>query len=306
MASCASIVGIDLGNKGMKTSEGIIIESKISTGEQMLKDSVRIRFDGEETEYILGEGEFQTNTNKMEKEGMIVSLYGAIAESTTADYVKVVLGLPISHYKQFKEPLKLKVLENNYKKLEHNGAQRRIYITDIEIVPEGAVAFKSLNQQLLTQIGNQDLVIIDVGGRTTDICLYRVVNGKRQIVKYKTVMVGTLNIYDEISQAVNAHYGLDKTLEDGEQILREGLYLLGEKQDLSFIKSTLKAQTDKIFKELNMNFPITTSQALLIGGGSLTLQGLFKKNLPHVLMANDPIFGNAIGMKKVGEALWLR
>ena len=298
------ILGIDLGSKFIKTSTGQKIDNKISTREPMLEDSIRMTFEGEN--YVIGEGEFQTATNKVEREGLLLTLFTAIAMSSKDQKNKVVLGLPIQYYKPYKDMLKKKIMENNFREVTYNGAKRHIIITDVEVAPEGAVGFKSLNNKILTEIGEMDLVIIDVGGRTTDICLYRVINGRRQIVKYKSVTVGILNIYDEIAQAVNSAYALDKSLEDGEQILTEGLLLYGKKQDLTFIKPILKAQTDKIFKELNMNFPVTTAHCLLLGGGSLTLEGLFRKNLPHVIVANEPIFGNAIGMKKVGEDLWGR
>ncbi|NFN94552.1 hypothetical protein FDB28_10730 [Clostridium botulinum] len=72
-------------------------------------------------------------------------------------------------------------------------------------------------------MGNKQLIIIDIGGRTTDI----IVLENKVIVDVKTIPIGMLNIYQEIVDIVNTKFTESLVLEDGETILKDGLFLKG-------------------------------------------------------------------------------
>ena len=126
------------------------------------------------------------------------------------------------------------------------------------------------------KIGKKQLVIVDIGGRTTDVCLFK----DKQIKSYKTIGIGMLNVYNDIVTTVNELYTQNFNLEDGEEILTDGLFLDGEDKNVDFIK------------------PILT------GGGATVFKKAFSNRLKNLIVSSDNLFDNVKGFKKVGEQLW--
>jgi plasmid segregation protein ParM len=297
------ILGADVGSKQTKTNIGVIFDSRVSTKELLYNSNHKIVIDNQT--FYIGQGEYETESNKVDRNDFLVYLFAAIGLSSVESMNQVVVGLPIEHYKSQKQKLINLINENRIQDVSIDGGpKRQIIITDVEVAPEGVSAYHTLNNEIKTKIGKQDLVIVDIGGRTTDICEYKLENGKRRISDYKSVMVGMLNIYDDFVKAINAKYALDFNLEDGEFILKNGLFIKGERQDVSFTREILVEHVKKIFQTLYMRFKVDNKQPLLVGGGGVILNGLFRKKLPHIILANEPVFGNAIGFSKVGESLW--
>ena len=292
------IIGIDLGNYAVKTSTGVhflskFIESNGFYGNEIIYDGKAI---------VVGEGEFQTDYKKSMKENTLPLLYSALALSSKDEQCfQVVLGLPIQQYKNNKSELIKLVEENRAKTVEVNGKKRDIFITDITIAPEGASAYYNLPKELKRKIGKKQLVVVDIGGRTTDVCLFK----DKKIKQYTTIPGGMLNIYGNIVSTINEIYSQNFDLEDGEEVLRDGLFLDGEYKDISFVKSILKKQFDSIFKELQLNFNVDKGYLLLTGGGATTFKKPFNKRLNNVIVSEDNIFDKVKGFKRVGEQLWL-
>lgn len=292
------IIGIDLGNYAVKTSTGVhflskFIESNGFYGNEIIYDGKAI---------VVGEGEFQTDYKKSMKENTLPLLYSALALSSKDEQCfQVVLGLPIQQYKNNKSELIKLVEENRAKTVEVNGKKREVFITDITIAPEGASAYYNLPKELKRKIGKKQLVVVDIGGRTTDVCLFK----DKKIKQYTTIPGGMLNIYGNIVSTINEIYSQNFDLEDGEEVLRDGLFLDGEYKDISFVKSILKKQFDSIFKELQLNFNVDKGYLLLTGGGATTFKKPFNKRLNNVIVSEDNIFDNVKGFKRVGEQLWL-
>lgn len=293
------ILGVDLGNFSVKTSEKFSFISKMKEGVSFTE---RNNFILEGVNYSIGEGEFSTDWNKSRKENLIPMLFYSIAKCSKDSINKVVIGLPIQQYKKEKESLKRLIEGNRLKEITMDGERRNILIEDIEIAPEGAAAYYNLSLDMKNIISNRQLMIIDVGGRTTDICLFK----NRYIADVKTVPIGMLNIYQEIVDHINTEYVESFILEDGEQILKEGLLINGEYKDINFIKPILIKNFNSIWKEVQLKFNTSAGYILLTGGGSEVLKKAFKNRLGNNLLISDnPLFDNAIGFKKVGEALWL-
>jgi len=293
------IIGVDLGNFSVKTSEKERFISKISEGENFTGENTFILDNGK---YTVGEGEFITDWNKSRKENTIQMLYYALGKSTTDDFNQVVLGLPIQQYKKEKDTLKRLIMDNRSKEITIDNETRNIFITDIEVAPEGAAAYYNLDLETKKLIGRKQLLIIDIGGRTTNVCLFK----EKKIKEVITIAVGMLNIYQDIVNYVNTEYIESFKLEDGEVILNEGLFLNGKQQDRSFIKPILQRHFNSIWKEIQLKFNTALGYVLLTGGGSLILGKAFKNRLEdNLIISKNPIYDNALGFKKVGEALWL-
>ena len=286
------ILGVDLGNYGVKTSEKIHFLSKFS--EISFTEENKIVFNGKTL--FLGNGEFSTDWDKTRKENTLPLLFSAIYKSTQDNVNQVVVGLPIQQYKSNKQELK-ELIENNRCARVNN---RQLIIEDIEIAPEGASAYYNIEPEKKRDIGNKQLVMIDIGGRTTDVSMF--IN--RKITDVKTISVGMLNVYQDIIDSINTKYTQNFTLEDGDVIINDGLFLYGENKDISFIKPILQNYFNSIYKDLQLKFNLSKGYVFLTGGGSHIFKTAFKNRLNNLIISNTPLWDNAIGFKRVGEQLW--
>lgn len=287
------ILGVDLGNYAVKTSERVHFLSKISGMDNFTEDN---KFIYNNKKYYIGEGEFSTDWNKSRKENTLPLLFSAIYKSTEDSLNQVVIGAPIQQYKGCKDELK-ELIENNRCGIIND---KQIIITDIEVAPEGASAYYNIDVDIRKEIGNKQLIITDVGGRTTDISLF--INKK--ITDVKTIPVGMLNIFQDIIDYINTTYTENFVLEDGETVLKEGLFLNGENKDISFITPILQRYFSSIYKDLQLKFNVNKGYMYLTGGGSQYLKLGFKNRMNNLIISSDSIYDNVIGFKKVGEQLW--
>ena len=287
------LLGVDLGNFSVKTSEKVTFLSKISEVDNFTGDN-KIIFNGKTL--FVGEGEFNTDWNKSRKENTLPLLFTAIYKSTTDNVNQVVMGLPINMYKKTKDDLMELIRNNRCARVN----DRELIVEYVAIAPEGASAYYNLSDEQLREIGNKQLIIVDLCGRTTDICLFK----NNKIIDIKTIPVGMLNVYEKIIDFVNTTYTENFNLEDAQDIINNGLFLNGEVKDNSFIVPILKNCFNSIYKELQLKFNVNKGYVYLTGGGSEMLQYAFKNRLNNVIISNDCIFDNAMGFRKIGETLW--
>lgn len=286
--------GIDVGNYSLKEFPGTNIKSLVTKEENILGSKLALECEGKT--YYIGEGRFETELNKSNKDNFLPLLLTGISLNTSKEDVfqQIVCGLPINQYKGNKEALIDLVLSNRGREIKLNGEVKKIIITDFEVYPEAVGAYYSLNT-------NDDVIIVDVGGRTTDIAY--IMNGKIKVSS--TVAAGTLNIYKDISDKLNSEYSLDLDIAMAERILDRGyLKVDGYNTELSFITEILKKNFIKINEDLSMKFPARTEKIILVGGGYKLFERAFKNRYQNCYVADNPIYANAIGFQKVGEMLW--
>lgn len=178
--------------------------------------------------------------------------------------------------------------------------KRDITIRSVQVFPEGVTGYLYYAKDIVDQIAGRDVVLVDIGGKTTDIAL---VQGNKATDPY-SVNVGTINIYDAIKKSLE----MDERFLGKVEIKREkiqdyidkGFYLNGEKQD---IKKNIDASVGlfkQIYNELKLNYPISTSAVVVMGGGAKLLGEAFKKNIPGIIVMSDVdkhVFANAKGYK---------
>lgn len=294
-------IGVDIGSCNLKTNTGVIIPSKITKGAHMFNGEFEVEFNDEL--YTIGEGDYDTTLDKTKKEYFLPILCLGLALSTKEDFVRLVVGLPLNQYKNNKDDLLNIINDNKILEFKLNGNNRIIYITEAEVFPEGIAAYYSLSVEERNLMKDRDIIIVDIGGRTTDIALLKA-GEKRAISKTTSLECGMINIYHDVISDINARYTLGLELEDAERIIKNGLEVDGEKQDLTFIKDITKNSIDKVFKELNINYPTRISPILVTGGGGKAFFRAIKKRYPTAKLVENNILSNAIGYKRVGEKLW--
>lgn len=284
------ILGVDLGNWNIKTSEWNVFPSRYTTIENLLGATGDV-LEYEGTKYYIREGKLENNYDKANKETNIILFLYALALQKER-YFKVVVGLPALTYKTSRDTFKEKLLENKVYKLKINGIEKTIIIEDLIVFPEGAGAYYSLSQR------TKNAVIVDIGGGTTNIVSFK--NGK--LDKCTTLGKGMIELYNNVREYLNSTYTLKLELEDIEVIMREGLRVDGNEISFAFIKPIIDSFVKDLMNELR-NYPIRTSKVLLTGGGSKLLKGPLSK-IPGLEVIDDYLFSNAKGFKKVGEAKW--
>lgn len=302
------IIGVDFGNYNTKTSENIIFQSKVSKDDNLINnrredDENLMKIDGRKI--LVGEGEFETETNKLDKDMFKACILKALALSTSDDILKVVIGLPSSQFNsRNRDRLKNELLIDKIYSFELAGKKRTLIIEDLEFFPECAGAYHSISKEQRNQIQGRDLVLVNLGGGNTNIGYFKVDTKGRKLVKSSTIMSGVLHLYADIINAVNGNFSLNKPLEDAERILlKNELFIYGEKQDLSFLKDIIEIHLDKIFKELNL-YPIKDSAVMFTGGAIKLYKKVLMKRIPNCLFQTNYLLGNAQGFKKAGEYKW--
>lgn len=288
------IIGVDLGNYAVKTSTKVNFLSKITQEENFLNED-KVTING--TDYYIGKGEFSTDWVKSKKKNTLLMLYAALYKSNCDTINQVVVGLPIQQYKNDRERLKELILSNRSTIVNN----KHIMISDVEVAPEGASAIYNLSEDMKKEISKQQLIIIDIGGRTTDVTMFK----NNKIQDFKTVPVGALNIYQDIVNYINTKYNQNFLLEDGETVIQDGLFLDGEYKDIKFITQILKRHFESIYKELQLKFNLSKGYIFLTGGESYVFETAFKNRLNNVILSKNAVYDNAMGFKNIGEELWL-
>jgi plasmid segregation protein ParM len=286
--------GIDVGNYSLKEFPNTNIKSLVTSEENLLGSKLCLEYDSKK--YYIGEGTFETELNKRSKDNFLPLLLTALAINSNKDNVfhQVVCGLPINQFKANREALEDLVLSKRIREVKLNTDLKKIIITDFKVYPEGVGAYYSLST-------SDDVIIVDIGGRTTDIA-YIV---DKKLKNSSTIAAGTLNIYKDIADKLNAAHGLDLDIPMIDRIMDRGyLEIDGLKTDLSFITDILKKSFTKINDDLSMKFPARAEKIVLVGGGTKLFEKAFKKRYQNSYVADNPIYANAIGFKRVGEMLW--
>ena len=285
------LLGVDLGNWNVKTSEGDIFPSRYTVIENILGATGDV-LEYEGIKYYIKEGKLENNYDKANKEtNIILFLYSLAIQKNS--YFKVVVGLPVLAYKNSKETFRDKLMENKIYKLILNGKEKTIVIEDIIVFPEGAGAYFNINNRA------KNAVIIDIGGGTTNIVSFK--NGK--LDKCTTIAKGMIELYNRIRDYLNSKYTLKLELEDIENLLKEGLKVDGKEVSWSFIKSITDNFISDLMNELR-NFEIRTSTVYLTGGGTKLLKAPLKNKIPGLVLVEDYLYANAKGFRNVGVAKW--
>lgn len=278
------ILAVDLGNYNIKTSEGIVFESRFQEVEKEDFDTELVELNNKF--YRMESGSFENEFNKAKKNYLPNLLY-AISKSVDKDSEKLdlVLGVPASNMGISKE-LK-NDLENKTFKFNLFGIEKEFKINKVATVAEGLSSFYTLKKEERLK----DVLILDIGGRTINVCTF---SKGRNIVKF-TQPKGMLDLY----LMVQERYNKDGNNADIEEIIRliENSTINCAEEKQQFIKE----QINKIKLKIS-NF--STYKIWVTGGGSLELQEALRDNVGEINYIPDSLFSNVKGNKNIAEAKW--
>ena len=248
--------GVDLGSYFVKNSNSVKFESRVEDvvdDVAMFLNAGVIEINGRK--FLLEDGYFDIINSKLDKSEVhiLANLYNSLALSVpNFSTVNLAVGLPINQFHS-KDKLKQLILENKDVQFKKDGKKYNYTIEDVTVLPEGMGVFYSLDIALLKEVCNKNILIVDIGGKTTDICLLEAFNGARRIKDKSTCKVGTLDIYrDAIKKMNREDMSLNISTEDIHSIVVNGQYTGGI--DMSFMNSIYKQYTQLIFNDIRTTY----------------------------------------------------
>jgi hypothetical protein len=209
-------------------------------------------------------------------------------------------------YSSQKEDLP-KFLRGNYT-IEWKEEEYEIRINDVKVYPETFLMYPANNVN--NKYKNKKLIIVDIGGNTTNIC--KIESGKFNENDCITKKYGMYHIDQDIAQHLDSTYvdfnlSCDET--DVEYFRKEGLYL-GTDTTVNYMDVEEENIKD-IYRNLLDNIPIwcqekgwnITGYEVLIGGGGGKLMYDIIKNeyFPRAELCKDPIFDNYEGLEMIAK-----
>lgn len=298
-----SVIGIDLGNANVKTSKGVIFESKIKSGiTKMNEKDIKVIYDG--VEYTVGsyDGALNISKRKYFKNAYKINLLTAIAKSYKANNIttNVVVGVPVESFndKKLTEEIKSHIEDFGLQKITVNDVENSINIENVEIYCESAIVFSDRER-----FKNKKTLVIDFGGGTIDISFWDGLN----LTKSRTYKEGMITLYENIIKQVNNKYAT--TLNSNiaiDMIGKKTFKIDQEDKNISFINPIVETYVDGLTSYINQYFDVESADSIqLIGGGAIQLEDTIKKEYEKAELYPNAEFANANNYEKVGELIWI-
>ena len=280
----SKIIAVDLGNYNIKTSEGVIFQSRFKEVNDEFSNNGCFEFEGKL--YEMEVGSFDNTYNKAEKNylpNLMYAFYKSI--ETAAEQVNLVLGVPASNLgikDNFKDELEGKTFEFGV-----DEDKKIVTIDKVATVAEGLSSFYTLRKEQRAK----DTIIIDIGGRTVNVCVF--INNK--CVDKFTIPFGMINLYDHIAENYNSK-GNNATTEEVIRLIKNR-DLRGDKEKEEFVLNMLNSIKLRVNKIETYNIYVT-------GGGSLELDTQLRDNIKDYESIPNPLFSNVYGNKAIAELKW--
>lgn len=298
-----SIIGIDLGNANVKTSNGIIFESKVKSGiTKMNENDIKVIYDG--VEYTIGsyDGALNISKRKYFKNAYKIKLLTAIAKSFNSNNIatNIVVGVPVEVFndKKLIEEIKNHIEGLGLQKIVLNDIEKIINIEHVEVFCESAIVFSNREK-----FKNKKTLVIDFGGGTIDISFWDGLN----LTKARTYKEGMITLYENIIKQVNNKYAttLNSNIAIG-MIGKQNFKINQEDKDIKFINSIVETYIDGLTSYINQYFDVESADSIqLIGGGAIQLEKIIKDEYKKAELYQNAEFANANNYEKVGELIWI-
>lgn len=278
-------LAVDLGNFNIKTSEDVCFVSTY-TSEKQINPSMEqmIGFNG--IEYCMEKGTFDKEYNKAAKDYLPNLLY-AIVRSTDEEEINLVLGLPITQLAKSEE-LK-KDLEGKTFEFEYNEDPKKVTINKLAIVAEGLSSFYALSERERAQ----DLTIIDIGGKTTNI----VTMVDKKVHDKDTLTYGILSLYKDICDVVNNDGG--RLEEEKVNIKLKWKELDKYEEQINYLKVKFIDRIKNDLKDIEV-----APKIIFAGGGSDFIGELLTEHFSNSKLIEDPVFSNVKGNLNLANKQW--
>lgn len=296
------IVAIDHGYSAVKAYSGnkaVSFQSRIEETNESINTNQTYRVTYNDKTYLVGAGaslnyiEYDKTANEINKIYTLV----ALSKFMDGNYesFKLVTGYPLNLYSANKHIFS-KYLKFFDIPFEIDGVRKKITIDDCIVFPQGAGAL------FVNPLYYKDKVVavIDIGGLTINGVIFENLN--LQSSSMFTVNLGTIILYNKLRKALNSKFTTNIQEYEIPNILKNGLIINGEQQDITNIVDNIFKEHRKLIRAecRKYNWNIETLDILAVGGGSLVLDGYLQKVFPQCRIADDPVMANVTGFYNIG------
>lgn len=200
------IIGIDHGNKNIKTHSGTVFTSGLlSSAVPFSLAGDTIRYNG--TYYALTEERIPYMRDKTTTEQFfILTLFAIAYELSKVCYVPgsavsidLAVGLPPGHFGKQYRSFEQYFIRNRYIEFEFNGKQYSIYIQSTVAYPQGYAAIIPDYAKIREY---PRAVILDIGGFSLDYLQLK--DGKPDMAVCDSLELGLIRFYNDIRSSINS------------------------------------------------------------------------------------------------------
>ena len=297
-----SVIGIDLGNANVKTSKGVVFESKLKPGiTKMNEKDIKVIYDG--IEYTVGsyDGALNISKRKYFKNAYKVNLLTAIAKSVKANNITtdIVVGVPVDLFndKKLTEEIKSHIESFGTQKITINDIEKTINIENVAVFCESAIVFSDREK-----FKNKKTLVIDFGGGTIDISFWDGLT----LTKSRTYKDGMITLYENIIKQINDKFGTSLNSNIAIRMIGKNTFKIDqEEKNISFINSIVETYIDGLTSYINQYFDFESADTIqLIGYGAIQLEKNIKEEYDKAELHPNAAFANANTYEKVGELMW--
>lgn len=297
-----SIIGIDLGNANVKTSKGVVFESKLKPGiTKMNEKDIKVIYD--DIEYTVGsyDGSLNISKRKYFKNAYKINLLTAIAKSVKANNITtdIVVGVPVDFFndKKLTGEIKSHIESFGTQKITINDIEKTINIENVEVFCESAIVFSDREK-----FKNKKTLVIDFGGGTIDISFWDGLT----LTKSRTYKDGMITLYENIIKQINDKFGTSLNSNIAISMIGKNTFKIDqEEKNISFINSIVETYIDGLTSYINQYFDFESADTIqLIGYGAIQLEKNIKEEYDKAELHPNAAFANANTYEKVGELMW--
>lgn len=246
-------------------------------------------FEYQGIKYSFGHGSYNIDHDKTDNELHKLMTYYILSNLTeTTEEFKLVLSLPMLHYKAQREKFK-KYIQGQGLIITHlNGVKKNFIISDVIVFLQGAGALYANNP---LEYKGKLIGLLDIGGLTAQGAIFEDLKPIRETIF--TIDAGGIILNNKIKTRLNEKYGLN--LQD-----YEIPYLTEFDKDIERVK---EEHFQSIVLEMKKkNWSIDTLPILATGGGSKDMN--VEKHLPKCKLAQKPIYDHVKGLGVIGRMMF--
>ncbi|ELC8463774.1 ParM/StbA family protein [Clostridium perfringens] len=300
------IIGLDIGNAEVNTSEGVHFPSRVKIGvNNMNKDDIKVNFEG--LDFTIGQGSNNIGLNKYKNINFKISVLVGIAKSFKENDIEcnVVIGCPIETFNKNKEIVKdIKGIIESWGKqtiVIEQGESKEIKVIDIKNVAifcESGIVFKNRER-----FSKEKTLVVDIGGGTRDDSLW---DGLDLVECKSNDKMGMINLYETIIKEVNRRNKSNLNFDDAKAMIGKKEYKINQEiVDISYIDIIIENFVTGFMSEINQIFPFSNVDSIqFVGGGAILLKEYITRLIPKAEVPSNAEFLNAETYREVGELMW--
>lgn len=278
------LITADLGSFNIKLSSGGIYENRFlldNRTDVFGYDTITF----EDNTYFFGKGSFDKTFIKAKKNILVPLLY-ALGRDGVSGTINIILHLPSSQMTMKSEIVDQ--LSNKTFSYIVNGKSATVTFNKVGVLREGFSSFYSLPKR-----SEGLIVIIDIGGRTTDIFAFE--DGKE--VAQDSIPMGTFEYFDYIAKELTGR-GDQRKMEDIHGLFKRKIITV---EEVEHIKNEF---FNNLINEIQFKFPhLSDYDIKLCGGGAGYFVDLFENKFKKVSLLPNNVTSNVDGAERIGKAL---